>query len=144
MARKRKASSLAVSRRRKAAKRLGEEWRNSASGRLDAEGASKSAQINRRIQWLAMEWHLPPCPRIGRTMTPALANYCQTHSISLDWLLCGDLKSLQLMMQARRGGKPPPAPPPPPPDSIKAKLARLSESEREVIEMVVDQLMDRP
>jgi hypothetical protein len=96
MAGKKKADAL--SRGREAARRPGEEWRSSASGRLDADGASKSAQMQRRLQWLAMEWRMPPGPKIGRTMTPALAYYCQTRGISLDWLLSGDLKSLHSMM----------------------------------------------
>jgi hypothetical protein len=55
----------------------------------------------------------------------------------MDWLLCGALKALQRMMQARRMGKAAATP-----ERIKEKLARLSESEREVIGKVMDQMLD--
>jgi hypothetical protein len=81
-----------------------------------------------------MEWQLPRCPKIGRSPTARLASYCQTHGIRMDWLLFGK-RSLQQMMQARRMGKAAATP-----ESLKEKLARLSESEREVIRMLVDHL----
>ena len=51
----------------------------------------------------AKGWKLPPCPKIGRTMSPALLRYCDAHSVSLDWLLYGDLKGLQRMVRNRNG-----------------------------------------
>lgn len=130
----RKKTRLASTRRLKVAKEL-REWRNSPTGRLDADGASKSRQISRRVLWPAREWQLPRCPKIGRTMTPELVDYCKTHGVSMDWLLCGNLKGLHRMMLARRIGKAAATP-----ESLKEKLARLSESERELIRMMVDQL----
>ena len=124
------------SRRREAAKRL-LEWRNSPQGRIDADGASKSNQISRRSLWLAIEWQLPRCPRIGRTMTAELVNYCETHGVSLDWLLCGDMKALQRMMEKRRLRTAAATP-----ERLKEKLSRLSESEREIIRRKVDELME--
>jgi hypothetical protein len=76
--------------------------------RLDADGASKSGQINRRVLWLVREWQLPRCPKIGHTMTPELVGYCKTHGVSMDWLLCGDLKGLHRMMMKRRDRYVPP------------------------------------
>jgi hypothetical protein len=87
--------------------------------------------------WVATEWQLPRCPRIGRTPTKALFDYCETHGVSLDWMLDGDLKGLQRMMQRRRMGKPPVTP-----ESLEEKLVRLSESDREVIRKIVDQLVE--
>src|SRR5690242_15831144 len=103
------------------------DWRNSPEGRLDAAGASKYEQMNRRALWLAIEWQLRRCPKIGRTWTSQLSDYCQNHGVSMDWLLYGNLKVLQRMMEARRTGKAAATP-----ESLKEKLARLSESEREI------------
>jgi hypothetical protein len=129
-------SRLTLARRREAAKQL-RDWRNSPRGRLDADGASKREQISRRALWLAREWQLPACPKIGRTMTPGLVDYCQTHHVSLDWLLCGDLEGLQRMMQARRERTAAATP-----ESFREKLSRLSDSEREIIRKMVDQLVE--
>ena len=87
--------------RREVEKQL-REWRNSPEGRLTAEGASSRKQIERRVLWLSHEWQLPRCPKIGRTMSKALREYVKAHGISYDWLLLGDLKGLQRMMQGRR------------------------------------------
>ena len=113
------------------------DWRNSPRGRLEADGAMKSMHMNRRALWLCLQLGLPPCPKIGRTMSPALADYCKTHGVSMDWLLCGDLSGLQRMMRARREGKALITP-----ESFKQKLARLSESEREAVGRMVDQLLE--
>lgn len=82
-------------------------WRDSPDGRLTADGASKSAQIKRRLLWLVHEWQLPAHPPIGRSQSQELSDYIITHGISYDWLYLGDLKGLQRMMQWRRTGKPP-------------------------------------
>jgi hypothetical protein len=58
----------------------------------------------------------------------------ETHGMSLDWLLCGDLKGLQRMMLKRRTRDIAATP-----ESLRDKLARLSESEREIIRKLVDQ-----
>lgn len=81
-------------------------WRNSPEGRLEADGATKSKQIGRRLLWLTREWQLPPCPKVGRAPSAKFVEYCRTHNVSVDWLLLGDLKGLQRMMQARRTGAP--------------------------------------
>jgi hypothetical protein len=56
----------------------------------------------------------------------------ETHGMSLDWLLCGDLKGLQRMMLKRRTRDIAATP-----ESLRDKLARLSESEREIIRKLV-------
>jgi hypothetical protein len=68
-----------------------------------AERAFWAQRTRLAARWLAIEWHLPRCPKIGRTMTHELADYCQTHGVSFDWLLSGDLKDLQRMMEAAHG-----------------------------------------
>jgi hypothetical protein len=108
-----------------------------ATNRLTADGASSYLQIKRRIQWIEQEWLLPRCPKIGRTPSKALCDYVRAHDISWDWLLCGDLKGLQRMIQRRRADKTAASP-----ESLKAKLARLSESEREVVRKLIDRFAD--
>ena len=132
----RKSSRLALTRRRNAAKRLRAQ-RNSALGRLDADGASASNQINRRALWLASEWQLPRCPRIGRTLTKPLVDYCQAYGVRLEWLVHGNLRSLQQMMETRRMG-----PAAVTSDSLREKFGCLSESEREIVRKKVDELME--
>jgi hypothetical protein len=111
--------------------------RNSPTGRLEADGASKSRHMGRRLSWLVQEWQLPACPPIGRAITEKVHDYMKTHGVSYDWLLAGDLKGLQRMMQQRRMGKAAATP-----ESLKEKIARLSESEREVIRKMVDHLVE--
>jgi hypothetical protein len=131
-------TKLAMTRRRNAAKRLRAGCATPA-GRLGADGCSSPLHMNRRALWLATEWHLPRWPKIGRTPTLAVAKYCKTHGVSLEWLLEGDLKGLQWMMQARRKGQAAPTP-----ESLREKLARLSESEQDYIRKMVDHLIAGP
>jgi hypothetical protein len=91
--------------------------------------------MNRRALWLAIEWGLPPCPRIGRTLTKELSEYIRAHEVSFDWLIHGDLKGLQMMMQARRTNAPTA-------ERLKQKLALLSEPEREIVRRKVEELME--
>ncbi|WP_407194404.1 hypothetical protein [Bradyrhizobium sp. STM 3566] len=129
-----KPSRLALTRRREAAIQR-REWRNSPEGRLDAAGRSKYEQMNRRALWLAIEWHLPRCPKIGRTITAELVDYCQIHGVSVEWLIRGDLKGLQRMMEERRARSAAATP-----ESLKEKLSRLSDSEREIIRRMIGQM----
>jgi hypothetical protein len=56
------------------------------------------------------------------------------YGISMDWLLCGDLKALQRMMQAPGQGSR---------DAReREKFVRLSESEREIIRKKVDEFLE--
>ena len=68
-------------------------------------------------------------------MTKQLHEDMETYDISYDWLLLGDLKGLQRMMLKRRRRAIAATP-----ESLKERLARLSESERELIRKMVDQL----
>lgn len=85
--------------------------------------------------WLAQEWQLPQCPKVGRSVTKPLLGHIEAHGISYDWLLLGDLLGLQRMMLKRRMRITAATP-----ESLRDKLARLSESEREIISKMVDQL----
>jgi hypothetical protein len=79
---------------------------------------------------------LPRCPKVGRTITPALVDWCKRHGVSFDWLLAGNLRSLQQMMEARRIEKAAVTP-----ESLREKIAPLSDSEREIIRRMVQEML---
>src|SRR5258707_3505299 len=75
--------------------------RRKAADRLRRDGAHSMDAIRRRVRAIAQERNLQPADiaklmykRISTTHTLAFA---EKHKISLDWLLCGDLKGLQRM-----------------------------------------------
>jgi len=70
-----------------------------------------------------------------RPSTRDIGLFCKKYKVSYHWLLAGDLKGLQRMMEAPHA-----APAPATPESLKEKLTRLSKSDREVIRKIVDQL----
>jgi hypothetical protein len=72
-----------------------------------------------------------------RVSTRDVMVFCAKHKVSYDWLLAGDLKGLQRMTQERQAAKAAASP-----ETFKEKLARLSESEREVVRRVVDQFLE--
>jgi hypothetical protein len=84
---------------------LGKEaLRIAALDRLERDGAKSTAAFQRRVMVLAYERNLAPadyhklmykCPS-----TRDVGLFCEKHSVSYDWLLCGDLKGLQRMTQA--------------------------------------------
>lgn len=78
-----KPSSRAVTRRRNTARRLSKR-RESAILRLSSDGASSPRNINRRLQWIAVEWKLDAPPKVGQTPSEDLAEYCLRHRISFD------------------------------------------------------------
>jgi hypothetical protein len=127
-----KPSRRAITRRRNAAKRL---RRASPLGRLTTDGACSPQQIKRRLLWLAIEWQLDAPPKVGLSPSEELTDYCRRHGISFDWMLYGDLKGLQRMMNWRLGRAAAAAP-----ASLRDKLASLSESEREIILRMVEEL----
>ncbi|WP_426608966.1 hypothetical protein [Bradyrhizobium sp. McL0616] len=47
--------------------------------------------------WLAIESQLEAPPKVGRTTTEALSDYCRDNRISFDWMLTG----LKKMADAR-------------------------------------------
>jgi hypothetical protein len=70
--------------------------------RLFDEG-SMASNIRRRLAWLAAELQIPQdeLPRIDRTLTPELIEFCNERRVSLDWLLRGDLRGLLRIQRAR-------------------------------------------
>ncbi|MVT49080.1 hypothetical protein GPL17_01055 [Bradyrhizobium yuanmingense] len=74
------------------------------------------------LLWLAIERGLERAPKVGHAPSAELCDHCRKHGINFDWMLDGDLKGLQAMMDARRGRMTAAKP-----DSLGAKLARLSE-----------------
>jgi hypothetical protein len=115
-----------------------QQWLNSPEGRLNAEGASKSKHINRRTLWLA-----------NRVVSAASSENRAVHERGACQLLpnpwhqlrlaaLGDPGSLQQMIQARRMWAAAATP-----ESLTEKLARLSESEREIIRRKIDEFAER-
>lgn len=96
-----KANKLALTRRRNAAKRM-QVRRSTPYGRLSSDGASSNEKIQARAMWLSSMLNLPKVPKIGSTVSEELASYCLNYHVNFDWLLTGDLKGLQRMMQRRR------------------------------------------
>src|SRR5258705_7148275 len=72
--------------------------RRKAADRLTRDGAHSMDAIRRRVRAIAQERNLQPAD-IAKLMhkristTHAMA-FCEKHKISMDWLLCGDLRGL--------------------------------------------------
>jgi hypothetical protein len=86
---------------------LGKEaLRVAAFDRLERDGAHSTAAMQRRVRALAAERDIPPADyaklMYKRVGTPAFLAFCEKHNVSVDWLLCGDLKGLQRMTNERR------------------------------------------
>jgi hypothetical protein len=72
------------------------EWRNSAFGRLQEDGASSKDNIRRRILLIAAERglsHAEIKPALT-CHTLKVVTFMERHHISADWLLTGDLQGL--------------------------------------------------
>lgn len=101
-AKQKKPSSRTLKRRRTLARNL-RKRRERPLGRLIEDGAGSPRNISRRLLWLAIEWHLETPPKIGRSPSQALTDYCSRHRISFDWMLTGCPVDLKKMMEDRRG-----------------------------------------
>jgi hypothetical protein len=132
-------SKQAITRRRNEAKRRAAAAQN-PRGRLLNDGAAHQGQMRRRLLWLANQRGIPVAdvPKVGRVCTKELRDFCVKHGITFEWLFEGDLKALLWMTQQRHRRAVAVTP-----ESLKEKLARLSESEREVIRRMVDELVGR-
>jgi hypothetical protein len=82
---------------------LAEVSKRKARERLHRDGSDSTPAMQRRIQALAAERSIPPADfakllhkRVGMN---AVAAFCEKHKVSMDWLLCGDLKGLLRTMQ---------------------------------------------
>ena len=51
---------------------------------------------------LAREWKIPVEDLPKTNKTGPMVDFAEKHDVSLDWLLCGDLKDLQRMMRERK------------------------------------------
>jgi len=90
---------------REAKRAIADVARRKAADRLRRDGAHSMDAIRRRVRAIAQERNLQPAD-ITKLMHKRISNqprlaFAEKHKISLDWLLCGDLKGLQRMMQAR-------------------------------------------
>jgi hypothetical protein len=86
---------------------LGKEaLRIAAIDRLTRDGASSTAALQRRVMVLAHERNLAPADYAKlmhkSVLTGHMLAFCKNHEVSVDWLMRGDLKGLQRMMQERR------------------------------------------
>jgi hypothetical protein len=84
--------------------------RRRAIDRLERDGCHSTDAVRRRVLALAAERNLAPADyskllhkRIGSS---AAVDFCDKYKVSLDWLLCGDLKGLQRMTQEARAAPP--------------------------------------
>jgi hypothetical protein len=70
-----------------------------ARQRLVKDGCQTNAAMRRRVLLLAAERNLPPAEYAKlmhkRVLTGPLLAFCKKHNVSIDWLMCGDLKGLQ-------------------------------------------------
>jgi len=77
-----------------------------ARDRLVRDGAGSRDAIQRRVLAFAKERKLPPAEYAKlmhkRILTGNLIPFCQKHGVSPEWLLCGDLRALQRMVQERK------------------------------------------
>jgi hypothetical protein len=90
----------ALTRRRNGARRLAAR-RKTPLGRLQTDGSCKPENVRRRLQWLAYERQIPEkdLPKVQCNPTDELFDFAEKYHISLDWLLCGDLKGLHRMTE---------------------------------------------
>jgi hypothetical protein len=97
--------------------------RRKALQRLERDGATSRPAMQRRIQALAAERSIPPADfhklMYKRPSTQAVIDFCEKHKVSIDWLLCGDLKGLQRMKQEAK------AEPPEIPEAQRKEIMRL-------------------
>ena len=120
-----------ATRRRNAAKR-----RATAIGRLSLDEGASSLHMNRRLLWLAIEWQLPRAPNVGRTVNQELVNYCQSHGVSMNWLVSGRLSDLRQMLRDRKQQMATATP-----DALAANLRRLSDTERNLVRRIVQEML---
>jgi hypothetical protein len=91
-------TKLALTRRRNGALRLAAR-RKTPLGRLQTDGSCKPENVRRRLHWLAYDRQIPEkdLPKVQCNPTDEFFDFAEKYNISLDWLLCGDLKGLHRM-----------------------------------------------
>lgn len=115
--------------------------RQRAFRRLERDGAHSTTALQRRVRALAQERNIPPADihklMYKRISTRDVIVFCEKYNVNCDWLLCGDLKGLKLMIQDQHLSTMQSTP-----EGLKDKLARLSESQRDIVRKVVDNLLE--
>ncbi len=93
-----------------AKKALADVCRRKAIDRLQRDGCCSMNAVRRRVLALAAERNIPPAEyaklMYKRVSTRHAMAFAEKHKISLDWLLCGDLKGLQRMTQEAKAEPP--------------------------------------
>jgi hypothetical protein len=93
-----------------AKKALANGARRRAADRLDRDGCHSMGAVRRRVLAFAQERNLQSADyakllhkRISSSVAVA---FCEKHKVSMDWLLCGDLKGLQRTTKEARAAPP--------------------------------------
>jgi hypothetical protein len=93
-----------------AKKSLANVARQAALRRLERDGAHSMDALRRRVRAIAQERNLQPADiaklMYKRISTTHAVAFCEKHKISMDWLLCGDLKGLQRMTKEAKAVPP--------------------------------------
>jgi hypothetical protein len=93
-----------------AKKALADVSRRKAIDLLQRDGSCSMDAVRRRVLVIAAEWNIPPAEyaklMYKRVSTRHAMAFAEKHKISLDWLLCGDLKGLQRMTREAKAEPP--------------------------------------
>lgn len=80
--------------------------RRKALQRLERDGATSTKAVQRRVRAIAEERKIPPADfhklMHKRILTGPVLAFCDKHKISIDWLMCGDLRGLARMERQRK------------------------------------------
>jgi hypothetical protein len=108
--------------------------RRRAAHRLAQDGAHSLDAIRRRVRAIAHDRNLQPADIAKlmhkRIITAHAMAFCEKHKISMDWLLCGDLKGLQRMTKEAKAE---PAPDDGPYRDLLAAFGKLDRAGRKAI-----------
>jgi hypothetical protein len=122
---------------------LADNARRKAIDRLERDGAHSNAAVQRRVLALAAERNIPPADYAKlmhkRIITEAVLAFCKKYNVSIDWLMCGDLKGLQRMTLERKLC----SPPAPTADRIMQKYRNLSPVQQAIVDEAIDQLLEK-
>jgi hypothetical protein len=92
-----------------AKKALADVSRRKAADRLRRDGSQSMDAVRRRVRAIAEERKLQPAEFAKlmhkRISTSAAVAFCDKQRISMDWLLCGDLRGLQRMTKEEKAAQ---------------------------------------
>jgi hypothetical protein len=124
---------------------LADNARRKAIDRLERDGAHSNAAVQRRVLALAAERNIPPADYAKlmhkRIITEAVLAFCKKYNISIDWLMCGDLKGLQ-RMKHERVFQPVPAPAATA-ERLAEKYRNLSPELQKIVAKTIDGLLEQ-